>query len=383
MLTSSFPRSPVDETCGYVREFARSLSGRYDVTVLAPPDGEAGEWPADSITVRRAACLLPRRFNPFLASRDLSEIIFQPFRVKAAATVALVGFTLEAVRLARKSDLICAHWLIPSGLVGAIISSILGKPLVVVEHSGALHTLRQLRGGRLIARFIISRARRIVAVSDDLKRKLESLCPTSPGRIEVLPMGIGKSNLATGDKVDLQVKRVLFVGRLTPIKGVDILLKAMEGLSSVRLIVAGDGEMRRELESLAKNLSLDAQFMGRVDAAERDALLSSCDALVIPSITLPGGRTEGTPVICLEAMAAGIPVIASNVGGLADMITDHHNGMLFDAGNHRMLARKLTLLLSDSPLRRRLSDNAKRAAASYAWAEVGPKFERLIQSSLV
>lgn len=383
MLTSSFPRSPLDETCGYIREFARSLSGMYEVTVLAPCDREAESWPVDSIVVRRAGCFLPRRFNPFQASRDLSEIKSQPFRVKMAMAVALTGFALEALRLARRSDLICAHWLVPSGLIGAIISSLLGKPLVVVEHSGALHLLKQIRGGSLIARFITSRARRVVAVSDDLKRKLEALCPKSSGHITVLPMGVGPANLATDDKADPRLKTVLFVGRLTPVKGVDTLLKAMTRLESARLIVAGDGEQRSELESLAKKLRVDAFFTGRVGAAERNSLFSSCDALVVPSITLPGGRTEGAPVVCLEAMAAGVPVVASNTAGLAELITDDRDGMLFESGNHPMLAEKLSLLLSDAALRVRLSENAKTTAAAYLWAEVGPKFGRLIQSALV
>ena len=382
VLTSSFPRSPQDETCGYIREFARSLSGEYEVTVLAPSDCEAEEWPADSIVVRRAPSCLPHRFNPFKASSDLSEIGSQPFTVKAAAAIALAGFALEALRLARKTDLICAHWMVPSGLVGAIISSLLGKPLIVVEHSGALHLLRRLRGGRLIARFITSRARSLVTVSNDLKNKLESLSPPSRNRVTVLPMGVESSKPATDNRAALEPKTVLFVGRLAPVKGVDTLLMAMARLNSARLIVAGDGEQRDRLESLAKSLCVDAHFTGRVGAAERDALFSSSDVVVVPSITLPCGRTEGTPVVCLEAMAAGLPVIASNAPGLAEVVTDRCDGLLFESGNHAMLADKLSLLLRDSELRARLSTNAKLTAASYAWAEVGPKFSRLIESAL-
>src|SRR5215216_5507288 len=74
VLTSSFPNSPGDETCGYIRDFARAVSPEFNVRVLAPADGDAVEWPGDSFTLARSASLLPGGLDPFRASLDFNDL---------------------------------------------------------------------------------------------------------------------------------------------------------------------------------------------------------------------------------------------------------------------------------------------------------------------
>jgi len=239
----------------------------------------------------------------------------------------------------------------------------------------------------MIARFIVAGSDRIVTVSEDLKRKLVKLCPEAANKVEVIPMGInvpsrGEKVSAESNRLALVHPTVLFIGRLTEIKGLGVLLKAMEGLNGLQLIVAGDGETRDEHQRLARQLSLNARFIGRVGALERDQLLSVCDAVVIPSTVLADGRSEGTPVVCLEAMAAGRVVIASRVGGLAEVISDGESGLLFEQGDHRMLKRKLMLALSDDSLRQRISENAQHAVAAYDWTRIGLRFADVLRDPL-
>jgi glycosyltransferase involved in cell wall biosynthesis len=103
---------------------------------------------------------------------------------------------------------------------------------------------------------------------------------------------------------------------------------------------------------------------------------------VIPSRVLADGRTEGTPVVCLEALAAGCAVVAANAGGLAEVIVDGQNGLLFEAADHRMLRKKLTRALDDQSLRQTLSANARCSAAAYDWSVIGPRFSAIMTSSL-
>jgi glycosyltransferase involved in cell wall biosynthesis len=119
-----------------------------------------------------------------------------------------------------------------------------------------------------------------------------------------------------------------------------------------------------------------------VGARQREALLAACDVVVVPSRVLAGGRTEGTPVVCLEAMAAGRVVVASRTGGLGDVIVDGQNGLLFEPGDHRMLREKLMLALGDEELRRRISTNARRTAQAYDWSRIGDRFSKIIESAL-
>jgi glycosyltransferase involved in cell wall biosynthesis len=108
----------------------------------------------------------------------------------------------------------------------------------------------------------------------------------------------------------------LVLARLVPLKGVDVAISAARA-SNTRLIIAGDGPERANLERAARGLPIE--FLGAVDATQRDQLLQRARVVWIPSRILTNGRTEGTPIVALEALAAGVPVIASRVGGLADL----------------------------------------------------------------
>ena len=382
ILTSSFPRDPQDETCGYVREFARNLSSEFNVRLLTLPDNKASEWPEDVFTLVRSHSFLPSALNRAQASRDLNGLLSESPLVKLATGFALLSYFLLAFRLALRADAICSHWMVPCGLIGAITARMQGKPHVVVEHSGAIHLLSKIRCGSFPARFITSNSHRVLTVSQDLRSKLLALCPTASGKVEVIPMGVKLNPTISGSRSVGSKKTILFIGRLTPIKGLAVLLDAVRGQDDVKLIVAGDGEQRRELESLAEEYSIDAQFLGRVTAGKRESLLSDAVAVVIPSLTLEGGRTEGMPVVCLEAMAAARPVVASRAGGLSEIIEDGRNGLLFEPGDSQMLSAKLKMLFDDAALSESIAQRARETASAFGWETIGPRFARVIKDSL-
>jgi glycosyltransferase involved in cell wall biosynthesis len=373
MLTSSFPAGPDDETCGYIRELARSLSAEFDLTVLAPPDEAAADDAYTEFALVRSGPVLPRAWNPFQAGRDLNEL--SP-ALLLASTPAILHFFIYAMKLAPRADIICSNWLVPCGLIGALIARARSKPHVVIEHSGGLHLLMRAPGGHMLATFIVNNSERIIAVSHDLAKKLARLCPQASGKVEIVPMGINAELELAGPAAEPLT--ALFIGRLVKIKGLDVLLRAAKMVGNLRVVVAGDGPQRAELERLAERLSVEAEFLGRVGREQKRRLLSSCDFVVIPSRRLRG-RDEGLPVACLEAMAAGRPIIASRVGGLPEVIADGQNGLLFDPDDHIELAEKLKLLLADGDLRGRLSEGARRTAASYHWSRIGPLLARIFK----
>jgi colanic acid/amylovoran biosynthesis glycosyltransferase len=415
MLTSSFPNSPGNETCGYIRDFARRLATDFNVNVLAPRDSQSIAWPDDSFTLVRSRSLLPERFDPFQATADFNCLRTGSVSLKFAAAVSFASYCSEAMRLARYADVIVSHWMMPCGLAGALIHRLLGKPHIVIEHSGALHTLAQMRSGRRLARFIVNGSNRIVTVSRDLQHKLIALCPNAKDKADVIPMGIhadtdlmkanppscrgGHRSLPQTEndllmesrvpqsRADTEArpymeKTILFIGRLTEVKGVDVLLRAVQGIEGVQVLIAGDGDRRTMLEPLAQQPGINVRFLGQIEAGRRDELLAACDMVVIPSRVLAGGRTEGMPVVALEAMAAGRAVIASRTGGLGELITDGHNGLLVDPGDARQLAERIHLVLSDATRREHLEQNARRTAIEYSWTRIGARYSELIKDCL-
>ena len=120
----------------------------------------------------------------------------------------------------------------------------------------------------------------------------------------------------------LQQPTLLVLSRLVPVKGLDVLLRALAQVPEVQLQLAGTGPLAAELQALSQQLGLQARvhFLGEVHGEHKRQLLLGCDALVLPSRVLPDGRTDSAPLAVMEAQAAGCPVIASSIGGLPQLV---------------------------------------------------------------
>jgi len=210
-------------------------------------------------------------------------------------------FTARLAAAARRfhdRELVIAHWL-PS----AIAALAARTPLLAIAHGGDVHTLRRLRLLRPTIRLLRARGARFAFVTEELRTlaNVEGI---------VQPMGIDTARFAALPRAPTDPPMILVVARLVPIKGIDVAIAARKLLRTrARLVIAGDGPLRIADPAVT--------FLGAVDATTRDRLLSEASVVVVPSRALPNGRSEGMPMIALEALAAGVPVVASAVGGLA------------------------------------------------------------------
>ena len=195
-------------------------------------------------------------------------------------------------------------------------------------------------------------------------------------RVRVVPNATGGVALASDGEPAAEARgHVLFVGRLRLRKGVEVLLAALarlrEGHPEARLLIAGDGEHRRALERTAARLEVEdaVTFLGRCDAARVRALLAGAGALAVPSIY------EGMPLVVLEAMEAGVPVVASRVSGIPEVVVDGETGWLVPPEDPAALAAALGEALSDPAEarrrgeagRRRLDETFRPRHAAAAW----------------
>lgn len=143
-------------------------------------------------------------------------------------------------------------------------------------------------------------------------------------------------------------KRLLFVGRLAAVKGIPLLLEALEQVQrdhpDAVLRIIGDGPDRAALEEQARARGLAAEFLGYRGQAEVAAVLAETDMLVLPSFA------EGVPVVLMEAMAAGLPVVTTRVGGVSELVEHEVSGLLCPPGDAETLARQIGRLLSDPAL---------------------------------
>jgi glycosyltransferase involved in cell wall biosynthesis len=263
-------------------------------------------------------------------------------------------------RRGRDWDLIIAHWLVPA--VAALAAN---KPLLAIAHGGDVHTLRRLH--LLAPTLRVLRGAKLAFVSDELRA-----IANAPDAI-VQPMGIDVEHFARlarprGAELpaierNTEPPLVVVVSRLVPIKGIDVLLAALPRLRTrVTVVIAGDGPERGRLEREAPS---NVTFAGRIDAGARDELLRKASVVVVPSRVLPNGRTEGMPMIALEALATGVPVVASAVGGLASLVA----ATRVRPDDHVALAAAIDRVLTSPPR----SDALRASVAHLAWPRVAQR----------
>jgi len=155
--------------------------------------------------------------------------------------------------------------------------------------------------------------------------------------------------------------RITFMGRLSPEKGVDCLLRAMAQVKqrcpSALLVIAGDGPQREELKELSGSLGLgeSVRFLGELKKGEVMEAYKGSSLSVLPSLWM-----ENCPVSAIEALAMGVPMVASRIGGIPEIVSDRKTGFLFSPNDHAELAEKLVLLLERDDLRKRFSEASRK-----------------------
>ena len=369
-LTNTFPEEKGSYRGVFVKTLAERLTGRgYDIWVVAPRI-----FKKNPLRDEQGAGLHVRRF-PFWSGERLL-ITYRGIPWVRMATYVLSGLyrTWEIARHQR-CCLIHAHWVIPTGLMGVLVGWWLGIPVIVHARGSDIHTFS--RRGRLmfrLARFTLRRADAILAVSDRLKRTIVDEFGVSSDKVQVSLNGVDTSRFTPLNKTAQRRKLglagdliiVLFVGGLVPVKGLPYLIRAVPDLcrrhgDRLLFVIAGDGDLDKELRHMARTLQVDRQirFVGRVVHDEIPCWMNASDVFVLPSLD------EGMPNTVIEALACGLAVVASRVGGTVDVIQDGVNGLLIEPGSIQSIVDKLGLVLKDDRLCQKIRGNARKTAMGY------------------
>ena len=225
---------------------------------------------------------------------------------------------------------------------------------------------------RRIVRFIFEHSARVIALTPSWRTQYLTIAPRA--NIVCIPNTV---ILKGGGTRSAPGRNILFLGQISAAKGVFDLLDAwpqvLRRVSGTRLIIAGDGEVARAQQAMNDlGITASVELPGWVSGAAKQALLEKTGINVLPSYF------EGMPMGLLEAFALGIPCVASNVGGIPDMLTDGAEGRLVQAGDVAALAAAIINVLSNGEQYARMSRAAcARFAHDYSADVVMPKLERL------
>lgn len=245
--------------------------------------------------------------------------------------------TIKVIRSNFQFDLIDAHFVYPDGLAALLLANHFRKPVVISARGSDINQNKDLFLIRNIIRFTLKRARRVISVSHALKKEMITL--GIPGnKISIIPNGIDSSEFfpiakkKARKKLDLPVdkKIILSVGNLVSNKGFDLLIKAVNILlkkykyDDIFLIIVGEGKFRKKLEQLISTFKLDDYVFLAGSKSHHELIFwyNAADLFCLAS------SREGWPNVLMEALACGVPAVATPVGGIAEIIKTNHTGIL-------------------------------------------------------
>jgi glycosyltransferase involved in cell wall biosynthesis len=356
------------------REAARS--GDWRVTALTSDIG--GRLPADDTLdgVRVLRVRAVKREWTRHSSRELAAFLLAAIR--AAPKV------VEAVR----PDFVLAHFTIPAGEIARRIAGRFGIPYTVVLHGSDVPGYQPARFGiayfllRPAVRRVWRSANHVVAVTEDLGRLAAKTWPE--GAVRVIRNGVDtdrfRPHSRTGGKEAGRPLRLVTVAQLIPRKGLQCLVESLRGLCDRpdrewNAVIYGSGPERSALESAVAGAGLSDQVRieGLIAHDDLPGVLAGADVFVLPSLQ------EGLPLAVLEAMAAGLPVVATRVGGVPSVIDDGRNGLLVEPADPVQLRAALAKLMEDGGLRVRLGAQARAAAERFSWARAWEEHAALME----
>lgn len=325
-------------------EVARRLAERHEVVVYTShAAGRPAREERDGYLIRRIRSTYDFRLKIPLGVRTLS--------------------TLQVLRKEREKPDILLSMSLGPGLITHLGSKLLGVPYVAYVLGSDWYIARDSPVKGFPFRTLLKGC--AVAITQTGIIKADILRRFPDRRIEVIPNGITiPEKRASGDKI-------VFLGRLHPVKGVEYLVEAARRIENCpEVLIAGDGPEADALKRKAAGAPV--RFLGRIDSIEE--LMMQGMIFVLPSLS------EGLPQAMLEAMSYGLPVVATRVGGVPEVVEHGTTGFLVQPGNAEELARHIELLVRDDALRARMSDSCITASRAYSWEYTMEKIERVLES---
>lgn len=380
VLTHNYPRFPGDFVGGFIEASCRELArqGNY-VTAIAPYDPAFDRPLSESVGSGRVDLRLYRYVWPARLHRvgygrsmrsdlalRLDGYLLSPAML-ASGIVATFGWARRAA-----PDVLHAHWVLPNGFIGAVVSRLTGIPLVVSVPGSDAQVARSNPLFAAMARAAFRRASLITANSADLRDAVVEV-GADPAKFDMIVYGTDPDRLHPNQTGVTELRRslgiapeqivVLAVGRMVPKKGFDVLLRAMaEAALRSRPVVAvlvGEGDEWTAWKALGRSLGIDdsVRWVGSVASDSIGVYYNAADILAMPAVTDP---VDGLNVCVLDAMSCAKPVVGSNVAGNPLAIVDGVSGTMVPERSPGPLAIALAALADDPQLRLRLGAAGRR-----------------------
>jgi L-malate glycosyltransferase len=386
-LSTSFPRFEGDFSGNFVFHYAKELYNLGVGIEIVAPDDPASLTLSENFSLIRFPYFVPRSWQTLaygsgiINQRSALAWLQLPF--------LLINFFIAALRSSRKTQLIHAFWS-GSGIIALAVRIFQPRPVVITLWGSDKHITQIPILSKTIIR-VLNTADAIVCENNNLKALLVSQGLDSK-KINLIRNGVNLDIFQPGNSMEARKKLglkndqliLLSIGSLNKNKNHALLINAFSEIvaskSPLHLYIIGEGEEQNRLKKQIKELELEQKItlIELLDHKSISEWMKAADIFILPS------RNEGTPNSLLEAMASGLPVIASQVGGVPELIQESIEGLLFESDSKDDLKEKLNKLIKDNQLQKLLGKNAQKKIATHygSWENQAEKLLALYKQLL-
>ena len=394
-VVTAFPRFPNDIIAPWLVELLKRFQAAgHEVEVFAPAYRGGGNREVHGLPLHRFR-YFPARWEDLTHDQGTPDRVRRSLRYKIMPLFYALGGMLAIWRLCRRRsyDIVHVHWPVPHALFGWVARKACGAAMVTLWYGVELRWVKsRLPWLKAFLRWAVRTSDQVVAISSATAGEIAELVHRP---VPVIPYAVGFATVPADipprpGRVADDPFVVLFVGNLIERKGVRYLVDAVHRLSPripMRLLILGKGEGAEgsRLREQVKSLGLEdrVEMPGRVPEPELHRAFARANVLVLPSIVDARGDTEGLGVVLLEAMSYHLPVIASNVGGITDIVADGETGLLVPPADPVALAAALERLATDAPLAERLADAGRRYVQEhFSWPAILEEWQACYAAAL-
>ncbi len=402
VLAHSFPRFPGDTHGPFVMRLSEELAELgHEITVLVPWDRDLRGLPGSPLRIESFRYAWPASLHVLGYSRTMERDRGMKLLAWAMSPLyfAFAERALARLVVQRRIELVHAHWILPNGYVAARVSRRFDIPFVSTLHGTDVFMAERAKFLGAMARTALATARHVTSCSPDLRDRLLAVADptgTLAARVSLIPNGTDLVPPASPAAVAAVRQRlglggdhtlVVAVGRLVDKKGFDILVAALPTLVAdrpqVRLVIGGGGPLEEPLRAQAQALGVGDRLVltGPLAHPEVLALIGAADAVAMPSVRDDRGNVDGLPIVVLEAMAAGRPLVASDIAGIPLAVTNGETGLLVPERDPGALAAALGRVIDDRELASRLGSAAReRVSAELTWPRIAARHDAIWRS---
>ena len=361
IVTTSFPLTD-DMTSGiFISRLACKLASNVDISVITPCPDSTVKAKADCGTRVNCFHYAPRRWQLLAHQPGGIPVALRNNRgLLLLLPCMLTSMLFACIRSGRHADLMHANWSL-NGVIAGIAGRLTGTPVVTTLRGSDIERLEHSSISRLLLKWCLKLSHRVVTVSDAINSQVCEMFPHSLDKVSTIPNGVGDEflNVPEYSTNNSNTLTITSIGSLIPRKCMDTLIRAAGQIphnKHLHLQVIGAGAELEKLQAVARKVAskgLTVTFPGSISPDEIPDRLASTDIFVLAS------QFEGRPNVILEAMAAGRPIIASDINGVRELVTHEETGLLFTCGDQASLEKQLGRLCSDGELREQLGCAAR------------------------